>query len=308
MEINPKFSVQTYQLQQRQSLPLTLKVMLTINRIQQWYEYYNGDVVVSFSGGKDSTVLLDLVRKRYPEVKAVFVDTGLEYPEIKDFVKTFENVDIIRPKHSYKQILEKYGYPVIHKRLSESIEKYRKAKSERHKQLLLNGIDQNGNKSPMTKIPKKWLYLLYAPYKISDKCCHYLKKEPLKRYQKQTGLYPIIGTMASDSNTRQLEYQKFGCNAFDKGKSMPLSFWKEQDILQYIENNNITVCEVYGKIIDGKFNKCQRTGCMFCAFGAHKEKEPNRYQRLAITHPKIYNYIITKLDYGRILTHLKIPY
>lgn len=66
---------------------------------------------VSFSGGKDSTVLLDLVRSEYPNVKAVFVDTGLEYPEIRSFVKTFDNVEILKPKKNFKQVIQEYGYP-----------------------------------------------------------------------------------------------------------------------------------------------------------------------------------------------------
>ena len=70
-----------------QNYPLWMKVEKTKQRIREWYEYYNGEVYVSFSGGKDSTVLLHLVRSIYPDVEAVFSDTGLEYPEIKEFVK-----------------------------------------------------------------------------------------------------------------------------------------------------------------------------------------------------------------------------
>lgn len=79
-------------LHQMQSLPVKAKIAMTNLRIQQWVEEYGEDgVYVSFSGGKDSTVLLDLVRKLYPSIVAVFVDTGLEYPEIREFVKRFES-------------------------------------------------------------------------------------------------------------------------------------------------------------------------------------------------------------------------
>lgn len=80
-----------------QSLPLELKIAKTKLRIKEWYERYCGNVYVSFSGGKDSTVLLYLVRELYPDVPAVYVDTGLEYPEIKSFVNTFDNVIILKP-------------------------------------------------------------------------------------------------------------------------------------------------------------------------------------------------------------------
>ncbi len=109
-------------LQQMQALPLNLKISLTKSRIRQWINEYGTDgVYVSFSGGKDSTVLLHLVREEYPDVKAVFVDTGLEYPEIRQFVKTFDNVEWLKPKMGFKQVIQKYGYPFISKEVSEKV-------------------------------------------------------------------------------------------------------------------------------------------------------------------------------------------
>jgi len=104
-----------------QSLPLEIKVRMTQDRIRQWYQHFGGNVCVSFSGGKDSTVLLDIVRRLYPDVPAVFSDTGLEYPEIKEFVKTKENVEIVRPKMNFRQVIEKYGYPLVSKEVAEAI-------------------------------------------------------------------------------------------------------------------------------------------------------------------------------------------
>lgn len=109
-----------------QSLPLSIKIEKTKLRIKEWYEYWNGQVYVSFSGGKDSTVLLDIARSMYPDIEAVFSDTGLEYPEIKEFVKTFENVTIVRPKYSFKEILTKYGYPIISKEVANVVSNARK--------------------------------------------------------------------------------------------------------------------------------------------------------------------------------------
>ena len=86
-----------------QALPLDLKIAKTQNRIREWYNYYGGEVYVSFSGGKDSTVLLDIVRGLYPDIEAVYVDTGLEYPELRDFVKTIDNITWLKPKKEFQE-------------------------------------------------------------------------------------------------------------------------------------------------------------------------------------------------------------
>lgn len=109
-------------LYQMQSLPLNAKVRMTQWRIREWVDEYGEDgVYISFSGGKDSTVLLDIARKLYPNIKAMFVDTGLEYPEIRQFVKQFNNVDWIKPKMTFRQVIERYGYPFISKEVSECV-------------------------------------------------------------------------------------------------------------------------------------------------------------------------------------------
>lgn len=107
-----------------QALPLDLKVRRTQQRIREWVDYWGKDhVCVSFSGGKDSTVLLHIVREMYGDViPAVFVNTGLEYPEIQRHVRTFPNVTILTPEMNFREVLTKYGYPVISKETSKCIE------------------------------------------------------------------------------------------------------------------------------------------------------------------------------------------
>ena len=115
------------ELQQWQALPLNIKVLMTKDRIRQWIKEYGEDgVYVSFSGGKDSTVLLDLVRQDYPNVKAMFVDVPTQYPELKQFVQTFDNVDMTYPKTSFVKVCETYGFPLVSKEGAESIEGARK--------------------------------------------------------------------------------------------------------------------------------------------------------------------------------------
>lgn len=106
-------------LYQMQSLPLSAKIQMTERRIREWVGYYGSDgIYIGFSGGKDSTVLLDISRKIFPGIPAVFVDTGLEYKEVRDFARQQENVEILRPKMSFRQVIQKYGYPFIGKEVA----------------------------------------------------------------------------------------------------------------------------------------------------------------------------------------------
>lgn len=121
-----------YELQQMQSLPLDLKIRMTQTRIRDWYNHFSGDVYLSFSGGKDSTVLKHIIENTLGvyDIPSVFCDTGLEYPEIKTFVKGCENVTIIRPKMTFRQVIEKYGYPVISKEVARRVQYAKKAIDE----------------------------------------------------------------------------------------------------------------------------------------------------------------------------------
>lgn len=111
-----------WQLRSMQAAPLSVKISLTKSRIRDWVNEYGEDgVFVSFSGGKDSTVLLTIARDMYPNIKAAYVDTGLEYPEIRDYVKRFSNVDWLKPKLNFKQVIERYGYPFISKEVAERV-------------------------------------------------------------------------------------------------------------------------------------------------------------------------------------------
>lgn len=84
---------------------------------------------MSFSGGKDSTVLLHIARRIYPDIPAVFSNTGLEYAEIQRFVKTWDNVDIIVPKMRFDEVISTYGYPIIGKEVAEAIYYARRIRS-----------------------------------------------------------------------------------------------------------------------------------------------------------------------------------
>ncbi len=117
-------------LKMMQSLPLSIKVRMTEERIRQWHQYWGGQVCVSFSGGKDSTVLMDIARRLYPGIPAVFSNTGLEYPEIQRFVKEYGNVDVVTPSMKFVDVVTQYGYPLIGKEVAEAIYYARRIRSQ----------------------------------------------------------------------------------------------------------------------------------------------------------------------------------
>lgn len=372
-------------LRQMQALPLDLKVSLTKARIRQWVNEYGEDgVYVSFSGGKDSTVLLTIARQMYPTIPAMFVNTGLEFPELVQFVKTFDNVDIIRPKKNFKQVIQHYGYPFIAKEVAEVVyhaKNYLRKLAEKeyseeekvpyeyafrkpcgigeyskdgdkqavdlvalanskdkwempYRISLLTGkyesfwgkklrgeMEKDGKPSRAKYSQVKWQFLLNAPFDVSHRCCNVMKKEPAHRYAKQTGRHPMTAQMADESRLRTQQWLLHGCNGFDLKTpiSNPMSFWTEQDVLQYIKENNIKIAPVYGEVIktevetdlpkgqlrinlDGTIEEppcvyettgCKRTGCVFCGFGCHLEKDgEHRFVKLKQTHPKLYEYLM----------------
>lgn len=275
------------ELKERQAWSLEQKIDHSLGVINQFYERLNGQVYISFSGGKDSTVLYWLARKLYPNIKAVFCNTGNEYPDIVKFVRGMKeqgmNIEIIYPKLKPREVLAKYGFPLVSKETSDIAEGIRRNPNSVQAKRGLGLIKTNFRGT----IADKWKYLINEPYSVSKKCCTKLKKEPFHKYEKQTGLSPILGIMASESIQRSADYVRWGgCNTFnkDRGKSMPLSIWTEQDIWDCINRYNIPIAEIYHK-------GATRTGCMFCGYGC-QFKQDTRLQLIYDLYPKWYNHFM----------------
>ena len=308
-----------WELKQMQSLPLEAKIQMTRTRIRGWIDEFGEDgVYVSFSGGKDSTVLLDIVRKDYPNIKAVFVNTGLEYPSVRLFAESKENVTVLRPTMNFRDVIIKYGYPVITKEIAGKTKEVRKSiargnlNTVRYRQFM--GLEKKDNGDLSEFNCEHYKFLLDAPFELSDECCDIMKKKPFYKYNKKKKAVPIIAIMADESRQRRTKWLKFGCNAFDMKhpQSNPMSFWTEQDVLTYIHTYNLSIADAYGQVVvkndgvDGQINihdylgdyrgceyettGCKRTGCIFCMFGITQDKD--RFIRLAEQEPKLCDYVM----------------
>lgn len=300
------------------------KVQITLTRIMEAYRKFDNKCYISFSGGKDSTVLAYLAAQICDLLKCKlilwFSDTGLEFPEVRDHVRNYEKwlknrfpnleieliidypVDKNGKRISFRDVILTEGYPLISKEVALKVRDAVKKPDGYAAQSFYEGSPKN-IKYPKFKLVK-YEYLLHADFPISHKCCDIMKKQPAKKFEKERHLIPIIGTMAYESNVRRTEWIRNGCNAFDNGRpiSRPMSFWLEQDVLKALISYDLPYPTVYGEIEQKDGLLCttgyDRTGCMFCGFGCHLEKEPNRFQKLKITHPKIWEYCMKPVPEG----------
>lgn len=308
----------------RQSLPLDVKMVMTRNRIRNFIDEYGTDgVYISFSGGKDSTVLLDIVRKEYPGIPAVFVDTWMEYPELRQFVRKQENVIVLKPMMTLKEIISQYGWCFPSKDVAQAIWYARQGK--RWALNKLHGLDSDSKKSLYRQQYIKWLPLYESDLLISPFCCDKQKEEPVALYEKQTDRHPILATMADESARRRESYLRTGCNSFESRRpiSKPMGFWREQDVLQYKVQNNIELAGPYGEVVEagqipgqicflptgGKL-RCtgeQRTGCMFCPVGCHLTGFA-KFRRLKKYNPRLYDYCMEELGEKKLVEWVEKNY
>ena len=274
------------ELHNRQQWTLAQKIDHSLGVIDQFIARMDGKVYLSFSGGKDSTVLLHLCEIIKPDIQCVFVNTGCESVDVVRFVekmKAAHNIEVIRPKLTPRQVWAKYGFPLVSKDQAFKIDLVRKNPNSASAQKFM----RDSNKFTISKCFRYLCDTEKCKYHTSAVCCNKLKKDPCKRYEHESGLRPIVATMASESMLRETDYLRVGqCNKFDQGheKSKPLSIWMEEDIWQFIRENNIEIAEIYAKGVD-------RTGCVGCGFGAQM-KDDRRLETFYRLYPKYYNMVL----------------
>lgn len=276
-------------LAERQRWSWKKKVDHSLGVIEQFLSRTEGKAFVAFSGGKDSSVLLDLCRIIQPNIKAVFFNTGMEFPDIVRHIRELKengyNIEMIRPKQRPHEIWEQYGFPLVSKEQAHKLWYMKNAPGSKTAQA---GYSKNS----LHNVSECWRFLVEEKFDCNNKCCDILKKGPSHQYQKETGLFPIIGTMASESLLRREQYiLRGGCNSFEGKKifSTPLSIWTDDDIWEYINDRKLKIAEIYYKGV-------RRTGCVCCGFGAHLEK--GRFDALYRLYPKMYNHIMEYTNNG----------
>lgn len=241
---------------------------------------------------------------------------------------------------TFIQVCKTVGYPIASKKISNEVSKIRKqfkelgySKSET-KQLIqelsvhtrreraetlrelgfnktcvlhLSGINSKDKESPAWELSKRWQPLIWAPFSCSDRCCEILKKNPSKHLAKELGLtLAFIGEMASDGENRKKAYLQTGCNAFKNGhgKSKPMGFWLNQDVLMYHKFYKLPHAECYGKLIQNKstgelkFSKMSRTGCKLCLFGIQMGEGSQRLTTLYNLEPKVVDFALKSRKSG----------
>lgn len=287
-------------------LPYAAKVGLAKNRIWEWRDICwqnDRDYAVSV-GGLDSITLLALVRETLGEDAPGISVSVLEDRSIQAVHREMRVISV-KPKMSKTRVLQEYGFPVVSKLAAAKIER----------------LQQPGDTSPIIraymtgdmgawggyghndrfKLPDKWVELfggLYkemrpdlnckcAPFKVSDKCCYWLKELPVQEYQEEHHIWPFLGLMQSEGGRRQYSLRMHGCNYVGEttARSCPFNYFTRQDLLQLALDLKVHVPEIYGEIVrdpDGtlRTTKAQRTGCSMCGFGIHLDQRPHHFDLL----------------------------
>lgn len=298
-----------------QSMSLSKKIRLSEEIIKDFYHNIpnNENVYISSSFGKDSIVLIDLVRKEYPNLPIIYCNTGVELKGSEELSKKYDNVITLKPIKPMEKVIEENGYMLPLGKAKTNILRLARnnlanSKFDTYAVKKISGTPPFDKKSLWNY--SKYAYCLAAPFKISEECCKFLKIKPLKKFCKEHNFkYSYVGTTAEESRLRTDSIQRFGFNK--EFQSRPLGHWTEQDILKYIKTHSLELADCYGEIKeqDGKLytSKFNRNGCFCCPVGCHL-KNPNQFQLLEKYYPNDWEYAVKVLGYGKVFDFLKIPY
>lgn len=289
------------QLKEMQEWGLSKKIEWTQVAIEKALERFRNPSV-AFSAGKDSTVLLDLVRKYRPDVKVIYGNTTIEFPECVKFARRLRdqwslNYHEAYPKVSFWWVVKNYGWPLMGKKFGVGGVAHKESRQKFFKRLKQEG-----------KLTRE--YEIQSRIPISSACCTFLKERPSIKLQKKLNIDGVfIGILASESRQRMFNFLEYGELYYPKSqkiwKSLPLAIWTDDDIWEYIRMENVPYAELYDmgfKNEEGQWISHKRNGCMFC--GMDLKFPNNHFAIMRRTHPKAWRTVMIKMGLGQVLKEL----
>lgn len=299
-------------------------------------------------GGLDSITLLMFLRSIHIDVPAISVS----YLEDQSIQRVHHQLGVECLKSAVKpdgthwskpEIIQTFGFPVLSKEIAGKIELLanpsEKNKTVRHAIITGETGEYGGyQKNSRMKMSQKWLEKFggYANdyegtnyqipnFKVSSKCCYYLKEKPCDDWGKAHNSVPFLGLMASEGGRRAKSLRINGCNYFGAStiRSAPFAIFNRQDLLQLALDLKVPVPEIYGTIErdeNGQLRTtgAQRTGCSMCGFGIHLEKRPHRFDQLKERNPREWQYWMyecctdeatgEKYGWARVLDYIGVGY
>ena len=317
-----------------------MNVRKAMERCEALFYETKGKCYISFSGGKDSTMLLRLYQMCYeigsiPSLpKAVFSNTGVEMRASVDFAlwvrdNYYKNFEMIRPKEAFPQVIKEYGKPMVSKAKSQFISTYQRALTKGNEMtstrllLLLYGkshIDDEKSTSKF-KLATRNFNILHPNFdiKVSDKCCYVLKKSPLMQYALDNDLYGYAlgerndeGGVRATSNKKRVnnggqlctKYKTIG-NGKNKRKmivKMPIVDWSDEMEEMFRERERVPLSKAYTEY------GCKRTGCAFCPYAFSKKDVSERLEILFKYEPKMYKYAMATMKDVYIAQDIELPF
>ncbi|MBO7425099.1 MAG: hypothetical protein J6U23_05425 [Clostridiales bacterium] len=337
---------------QRQSLPYEVKVRMAELRIRDFYEEaLRRDINCHVSvGGLDSITLAYFIRKLgYTDKQIPFISaSSLEDKTIQAVHKELGCINV-KPLKSKVRVLKEEGFPILSKRNANKIDTLahptEKNKTVRHA-IITGECGEQGHYAVDSKmrLPQTYLELFggldeegkalgyKAPtnFKVSSKCCYYLKEAPCDNWAKEHNSVPYLGIMASEGGQRAEALEEHGCNYWGKttARSAPFSFFLHSDVIHLAVDLKVHIPEIYGEVVISKEPKPNgdfeysttgeaRTGCSMCGFGIQLEVRPHRFDRLYERAPEEWDFWMNKClkdedgtpyGWGRVLDYIGIPW
>ena len=304
---------------QERSEFLKIAVENAIDRIIRHYEETEGKIYLSFSGGKDSTVLAHLIMMADlpTQIPFVFANTGIELEATYKFVREFpyDNVVVVKPRKPYAQILRDYGKPALSKIKSEGLSTYQRhldepLKTARARQMIIGVRERAGVQIPSSrnayKLANKHMHFVHpdTEIKFANKCCQFMKKYPFKDFAKENDMNGAYsGVRVAEGGARAIMYKS--CTVIKKQgnknylTSLPIYDWSDEIVEEFIQFYNIKLSDAYEKY------GCERTGCIGCPYARDLkfelkmlyDNEPLKYKAVMKWNRDVYIYQLVECDW-----------